>query len=102
MKYDSLIKNLENIIEHWYDKEELVTFIKEPCDGLCDNIHNDIHRIPKEVFESWTYFNGDTLYPVGGVDEYENGVIKAYSLFNNPKRLHLAVHMLQWLRFNNC
>lgn len=101
MKYDSLIKKLENIIEHWYDKETLKTFIEEPHDGLCDNIRFGSAYIPYEVFESWTYFTGDTRYPVGGENEYKNGTIQEYSLFNNPKRLHIAVHMLQWLRFNN-
>ena len=102
MKYDILISNLENIIENWYDRDVLVTFIKSPHDGLCDNIKFEtVYEIPDACFEAWKYFTGDTYYPVDGCDEYDRGLGESYSLFNNPKRLHLAVHMLQWLRFNN-
>lgn len=47
------------------------------------------------------------LYPnvfgVGcvGVGEYGADEKEPYSLFNNPLRLHLAVHMLQWFLFHN-
>lgn len=102
MKYDSVILKLEKIIENWSDRDALCGLITEPHDGLCDNI-KDFYRegIPNEVFASWSYFNGDYWYPVGGGDEYACGEENPYSLFDNPKRLHLAVHMLIWFRFNN-
>lgn len=103
MKYDLLIESLEDIVENWYDREELIKHIKEPCDGLCDNIKSGLlgEGVPKECITSWVYFNGDSWFPVGGGDEYARGEKEPYSLFNNPKRLHLALHMLQWLKFNN-
>ena len=103
MKYDVLIEKLENIIDNWYDKYELVNYIHEPYDGLCDNIKSGGFGggVPKECISSWMYFNGCPIYPVGGVDEYDIVGEERYSLFNNPKRLHLAVHMLQWFRFHN-
>ena len=103
MKYDGLIENLENIIDNWCDKYELVNYIHKPYDGLCYNIKSGGSGggVPEECITSWVYFNGDSLYPVGGEDEYNIDGEECYSLFNNPKRLHLAVHMLQWLRFNN-
>lgn len=103
MKYDILIENLEAIIENWYDKEDLKLVIKEPSDGLCDNIKSGSHGggVPKECITSWVYYNGDSWHPVGGEDEYECGDKEPCFLFNNPRRLHLAVHMLIWLRFNN-
>lgn len=103
MKYTHLISNLEKLIENWYDKEYLYKVIKEPRDGLCDNIKKiSVVEIPCECFESWEYFSGDSSYPVDGKVEYSNGCSAPYTLFNNPKRLHLAVHMLIWLRQNNC
>lgn len=102
MKYDIVILKLEKIIENWYDKDDLHSLIAEPHDGLCDNIKDNFLRcFPNEIFDSWSYFNGDYWYPVDGGDEYAHGEENPYSLFDNPKRLHLAVHMLQWFRFNN-
>lgn len=104
MKYDTIIENLENIIENWYDKEALKKFIAHPEEGLCDNIRviNSSPYIPDQVFMDWVYDSGSmSLFPVGGLEEYESGCKEPYSLFNNPKRLHLAVHMLQWFRYHN-
>lgn len=102
MKYDILIENLENIINNWYDKGSLKEVIRSPHEGLCDNIKFEtIYEIPDACFEAWKYFTGNICYPVDGCDEYDRGLDEAYSLFNNPKRLHLAVHMLQWFRFHN-
>ena len=102
MKYYILISKLEKIIENWYDKDILVSLIEEPYDGLCDNIRNQSHKeIPDEVFDSWVYFSGDTWYPVGVKKNMVTIKKEPYSLFKNPKRLHLAVHMLQWLRYNS-
>lgn len=102
MKYYILISKLEKIIENWYEKDILVSLIEEPYDGLCDNIRNQSHKeIPDEVFDSWVYFSGDARYPVGGEEEYGDDQKEPYSLFKNPKRLHLAVHMLQWLRYHS-
>ncbi len=104
MRYNTLIENLEDIIYNWYEKEDLKIIIKHPFDGLCDNIKPNTYGggVPKECSTSWKYFNGDSWYPVGGEEEYGEGDDKEpYCLFNNPLRLHLAVHMLQWLRFHN-
>lgn len=98
MNYTHLISKLEKIIENWYDKERLHAVIAEPHDGLCDNIKSDHVSVPNKCIEDWMYFNGDTWFPVGGEDEYGGDNKGPYSLFNNPKRLHLAVHMLIWLR----
>ncbi len=103
MRYDTLIKNLEAIIYNWYEKEDLKLIIKYPFDGLCDNIKPSTYGggVPEECITSWKYYSGDTTYPVGGVGEYWDDEKEPYSLFNNPLRLHLAVHMLQWLRFHS-
>lgn len=102
MKYDEVIVKLENIIENWYDREDLIKHIKHPYDGLCDNIKtHDIFSFG-EVIEDWMYCDGwNFFFPVDGDLEYEKGAEIPYSLFNNPKRLHLAVHMLQWFRQHN-
>ena len=103
MRYDTLIKNLEAIIYNWYEKEDLKLIIQYPFDGLCDNIKPITYGggVPEECITSWKYYSGDKDYPVGGGEEYVRGCEEPYSLFNNPLRLHLAVHMLQWLRFHN-
>lgn len=102
MKYHILISNPEKIIENWYEKDTLESLIGSPLDGLCDNIkYHSTKEIPNELFECWKYFSGEHPYPVDGKVEYELGLKEPYFLFKNPKRLHLAVHMLQWLRFNS-
>lgn len=103
MRYDDLIENLEDIVENWYDKEALKLVIKHPSDGICDNINHVSFgtHLPQECITSWKYYNGDNWFPVGGEEEYGDDEKEPYSLFNNPLRLHLAVHMLQWLRFHN-
>ena len=103
MKYNILIENLEAIIYNWYEKEELKLVIKHPLEGLCDNIKPNTFgaRVPEECITSWKHYSGDTWFPIGGEEEYGDDEKEPYSLFNNPLRLHLAVHMLQWLRFHN-
>lgn len=102
MKYNDIIFRLEKIIENWYDKEYLHNHIEYPRDGLCDNITGiNTSLIPEEAITSWCYYNGNISFPVGGLEEYERAFIEPYILFTNPKRLHLAVHMLQWFRFHN-
>lgn len=101
MKYDEVIVKLENIIENWYDKEELIKYIDCPEDGLCDNIKTCNTRLFLDVIQCWVYYDDDPFFPVDGEEEYDKGTKTPYSLFNNPKRLHLAVHMLQWFRQHN-
>lgn len=103
MRYNELIKNLEAIIENWYDEEDLKLVIKYPYDGICDNIKPKSFggMLPQDCITSWKYYSGDNWFPVGGEEEYRGYDKEPYSLFKNPLRLHLAVHMLQWLRFHN-
>ena len=51
---------------------------------------------------AWAYYPNpeneeNTFFPVVGMQEYWKDF---ESLYNNPKRLHLAVHLLQYLRTN--
>lgn len=101
MIYDEAISKLEKIVENWYDRDKLIKYIEHPNDGLCDNIKTGSAWLVRESIQSWAYFDGDWLYPVDGFDEYCKGVEIPYALFDNPKRLHLAVHMLQWFREHN-
>ena len=54
------------------------------------------------VIRAWTYYpeidDAESIFfPVDGPDEY----VKYFEhLYSNPKRLHLAVHMLQYLKTN--
>lgn len=111
-EYLLAIQRLEPIIENWFDKEELAKHLSFPDEGLCCNI---AHRIEDGCF----YHRDSILYPC--IREYlhkqklpdtkENlwfpveGCPCKYSeasenreLYNNLKRLHLAVFMLSWLR----
>lgn len=102
MKYDEVIVKLEHIIENWYDREELIKYIACSEDGLCDNIKISNTWLLQNAIKSWSYYDDEhSFFPVGGWEEYEKGMETPYSLFNNPKRLHLAVHMLQWFRQHN-
>lgn len=106
-KYKIQIKHLECLIENWYD-------IKTPLDfhkiflkhninahkfGLCNVCFLDCLPIDYlyNMFEDWEYFNGSTTYPVDGRDEF----YLMQLITENPKRLHLAVHCLRWLREHN-
>lgn len=50
-----------------------------------------------KMFEDWMYWNEDEHYPVDHRDEF----VKMQLITENPKRLHLATHCLQWLREHN-
>lgn len=103
--YDTQIFLLETLIENWYE-------IKTPKDyyrvfgeaykkfnrhhlGLCATCKFTFNTV--EMFSSWEYYSGDWEFPVGGYSEY-----KCITLItDNPKRLHLAVHCLRYLREHN-
>lgn len=66
--------------------------------GLCDNVFipNRLpDRIRLDMFEAWDDFSGDTVYPVGGMDEYEN--CEVGNLYGNHDRKALALHCVDYL-----
>lgn len=61
-----------------------------PCLGLCNWTRPTIDSDLDVLFEAWPYFSGDTLYPVGGEDEYYN----TQNMYTNPHRKALLEHMV--------
>lgn len=101
-----VLQRLEAIIHNWNDKEELRKVLDEPDQGLCVNIFersltdkDEFHNFNYDMMSSWTYFKdfGDDFFPFGP-DEYLNADFE--EKYSNPKRLHLSVHMLHYIRFN--
>lgn len=106
--YDIPIQRLELIIEHWFDKEELYKHLKDPTCGLCFNL---FYALPSHTPDACIIdyldnckedVNEDNIhYPVEG-----SKALYFYSSLNkmnylDPRRLHLAVYMLSWLRQHN-
>lgn len=110
-KYDLQIELLERLIHNWYDIKTKEDFYKvfpeykkyrycspKHMDGLCSITEIqwlDMHE-RWEMFDNWIYCV-NTVYPVGGKDEYNSLNL----ITDNPKRLHLAVWCLRWLRERN-
>jgi hypothetical protein len=101
-----VLKRLEAIIHNWNDKKELRKVLYDPDQGLCVNLFersltekDGFHNFNYDMMSSWTYFyeQGDDYFPLG-VAEYENSEFE--EKYSNPKRLHLAVHMLHYIRFH--
>lgn len=107
--YDRQIESLELLIHNWYDIKDKDDFyevfgtcgkgMSEHEYGLCVVCHLESLpcKVQDEVFRDWMYFNGDYDYPVDHRDEF----VKMQLITENPKRLHLATHCLQWLREHN-
>lgn len=113
-KYSLAIQRLEPIIEHWFDKEELKKHLKDESDGLCFNLcwHYVAAYSDSILFDCIIDYakhnkldvdeNRDLLwFPVEGNDVDYRAGSDNLTLYNNPKRLHFAVFMLQWLKSNN-
>lgn len=114
-KFDNVIATLEQIIEHWFDKEKLATIVNLKS-GLCINLtdpdDDDYFVIEPSIDDCIRQYNlkhnksvdaSITLlfYPVElSFLHYSNGSDNA-TLYNNPKRFHLAVFMLAWFRQHN-
>lgn len=65
--------------------------------GLCDNVFtpNDLpDHIKLCMFIAWDGFSGDAVYPVGGIDEYDN----SGNLYQNSDRKALALHCVEYLK----
>ena len=65
--------------------------------GLCDNVFtpNDLSpHIKLCMFMAWDGFSSDPVYPVGGMDEYDN----SGNLYENCNRKALALHCVQYLK----
>jgi hypothetical protein len=117
-KYDNVIYLLEQIIEHWFDKEKLATFINLKS-GLCGNLtcpEEDDEHMFTDVSDALYVCIRDynikqnkikhvgllsTFYPVELSSNEYNQNASAATLYNNPKRFHLAVFMLAWFRQHN-
>lgn len=110
VEYKDVIERLEKIIENWFDKKELAASLLYPDLGLCINLtyyEEDGQFYQKESLlyngiRAWAYYPNtedeeSIFFPVGGMKEYWKDF---EGLYNNPKRLHLAVHLLQYLRTN--
>lgn len=107
--YDRQIELLELLIDRWYDIKDKDDFyevfgtsgrgISEHAYGLCYVCCLEDLRCKyyEKMLEEWMYFNGDYDYPVDHRDEF----VKMALITENPKRLHLAVYCLQWLRQRN-
>lgn len=107
--YDRQIELLQLLIENWYDiktREDFYKVFGENADGfpehyygLCAVCH--LESLPwnaqDQMFQDWMYFNDDYDYPVDHRYEFVTMML----ITDNPKRLHLAVHCLQWLRQRN-
>lgn len=110
VKYEEVIERLEKIIENWFDKKELAAVLFDCNHGLCMNLtHYEVNEVAhtKEAvlfpaIRAWAYYpeidDAESIFfPVDGPDEY----VKDFEhLYSNPKRLHLAVHLLQYLKTN--
>lgn len=107
--YDRQIELLELLIDRWCDIKDKDDFyevfgtsgkgISEHAYGLCAVCCLEDLRFKhyEKMLEEWMYFNGDYDYPVDHRDEF----VKMTLITDNPKRLHLATHCLQWLRQRN-
>lgn len=116
-KFDQVIETLEQIIEHWFDKEKLDTIINLKS-GLCGNLsypEKDEHMftdVNDSLFDCIREYNikhnkieytgiVSVFYPVElSHSIYDRSATKG-TLYNNPKRFHLAVFMLAWFRQYN-
>ena len=107
------VSDLEYLLKHWEyfeacDHCERVTLdvgsttrdIVDVGYGLCLNVF-DPNKLPDHIklcmFVAWDGFSGDPVYPVGGMDEYEdcdNG-----NLFLNTDRKALALHCVDYLKY---
>lgn len=105
--YDIPIQRLEPIIEYWFDKEELFKHLETPSLGLCYNLFHGLSLSSYKCIEDYLEFCKVSLnecniyYPIEGSKYLYNQASKRKLLYNNPKRLHLAVYMLSWLRQHN-
>jgi hypothetical protein len=106
--YDLQIELLERLIHNWYDIKTPDDFYKVFPEHDRDYLHRDglcsvcrfvfINKQQRwKMFQEWSLYDYDLLYPVGGVNEF----ISMKLITDNPKRLHLAVWCLQWLRERN-
>lgn len=107
-KYDLQIELLERLIHNWYDIKTPSDFynvfpeyrnVYIHRDGLCAVCRlGFMNRLDRYyMFRKWSLYNRDLVYPVGGFNEFFGILLTT----DNPKRLHLAVHCLQWLRQRN-
>lgn len=114
-KFDNAIAILERIIENWYDKEELATFV-DMGGGLClqindpdDQYYLDIDSALYDCIRDYNTRHNKIentglcplFYPVElSFRKYSDDSLNL-ALYNNPKRFHLAVFMLTWFRQHN-
>ena len=107
------ISDLEYVLKNWEyfaacDPKERVTLdagdttlgVFDVEYGLCWNVFvpNKLSdHIKLCMFVAWDGFSGDPIYPVGGMDEYEdcdNG-----NLYQNRNRKALALHCVDYLKY---
>ena len=105
------VRDLEYMLKNWEyfascDPNERVTLdvgdttrgIFDVDMGLCDNVFRP-NKLPEHIklcmFIAWDGFSGDPIYPVGGMDEYED--CAGGNLYLNPARKSLALHCVQYL-----
>ena len=114
-KFDQAIEILEQIIEHWFDKEKLFSILR--CTGgLCLNLSqpedNDYLFVHDALFDCIRDYNikhnkiehtaiVSIFYPVELSHSAYYSSATQGTLFDNPKRFHLAVFMLAWFRQHN-
>lgn len=108
-KYDKQIELLELLIENWHEIKDSLDFYfifghlysgeVLHCYGLCDvcQLEDLPEKVIRDMFRSWKYFRGSYTYPVDGGYEFQNMRL----ITENPKRLHLSVHCLNYLKFHN-
>ena len=105
------INDLEYVLKNWdyfeaCDPSARVTLdvgdtTREVFDveqGLCHNVFDPnclSYPITLSMFRSWGGFSGNTEYPVGGEDEYED--CESGNLYQNCKRKALALHCVNYL-----
>ena len=107
------VNDLEYVLKNWEffaacDPNERVTLdaggttlgVFDVEYGLCRNVfdpNNLSGHIKLCMFVAWDGFSGDPIYPVGGMDEYEdcdNG-----NLYLNSDRKALALHCVDYLKY---
>ena len=105
------VHDLEYTLNNWdffagYDPNKSLTLdvgdttqgIFDVDAGLCGNVFTP-NRLPDHIklcmFIAWDGFSGDVIYPVDGMDEYENSEYR--NLYLNPARKSLALHCVQYL-----
>lgn len=114
-KFDNVIEILEQIIEHWFDKDQLSMIVNLQA-GLCLNVtdpeDDDYLEIDSALYDCIRDYNiqqnkientglSALFYPVElSFLKYDDDSRNA-TLYNNPKRFHLAVFMLSWFRQHN-